>query len=84
MIRSSDELIRDIWSRINGSQMLELRFDRLKNLLIDLGKSIAAETRTYAPCKSKVRFIIHVLINQSSVQGVQGRLLSSKTGTGHN
>ena len=58
MIRSSDEVIRDIWSRINGSQMLELRFDRLKNLLIDLGKSIAAETRTYAPCESEILMFI--------------------------
>ena len=51
MIRSSDEIIIDIWNRINGPQMLELRFDRTKSLLEDLKKSLRAEVRTHPPCK---------------------------------
>ena len=51
MIKSSDEIIIDLWNRINGSGMLELRFDRLKNSLTDLRKSIAAETRKFPPSK---------------------------------
>ena len=49
MIRSSDEIIIELWNRINGPGMLELRYDRLKNSLLDLRKSIAAETRKFPP-----------------------------------
>ena len=51
MIRSSDEIIIEIWNRINGPGMLELRFDRLKNSLVDLRRSILAETRKFPPSK---------------------------------
>ena len=56
MIRSSDEIIIELWNRINGPGMLELRFDRLKSSLTDLRKSILAETRKFGPSKSEIIF----------------------------
>ena len=51
MIKSSDEIIIELWNRINGAGMLELRFDRLKSSLAELRKSLAAETRRFPPSK---------------------------------
>ena len=49
MIRSSTDIIIEIWSMINGPQMLELRFDRLFNAVRDLRKSLKAETLSNKP-----------------------------------
>ena len=51
MIKSSDDIIRDIWNIINGPSMLELSFNRIQHHLQNLRKSLRVETRTYAPGK---------------------------------
>ena len=53
MVKSSEDIIRDIWNLINGAGMLDLSFGRLHHHLTNLRKSIKHETRVYHPGKLK-------------------------------
>ena len=47
MVKSSDDIIRDVWNIINGPGMLDLSFGRLRHHLTCLKKSIKHETRVF-------------------------------------
>ena len=53
MVKSSEQIIVDIWGIINGPGMLDLNFNRLHNMLTNLRKSIKMEVRNFAPGESK-------------------------------
>ena len=49
MVKSSEDIIRDIWNIINGPGMLDLSFNRLLHHLTNLRKSLKHEMRSFAP-----------------------------------
>ena len=49
MCRPSDDIIRDLWSMMNGPSCLELNFGKLQHMLSTLKKSLRVEVRDNLP-----------------------------------